>query len=50
MMIFGPILLLIVIFYPQGIAGALQNLSAKFRRRRAKQKAPGETTKMEEVG
>lgn len=51
MLIFGPVLLLIVIFYPQGIAGAINNITNKWKRKRTKNnKLKEQQTTIEEVG
>ncbi|AXI10218.1 branched-chain amino acid ABC transporter permease [Oceanobacillus sp. 143] len=52
MLIFGPILLLIVIFYPQGIAGAINDLTSRLRRRKIKGNRQNEDKRagVEEVG
>ncbi|WP_067726172.1 branched-chain amino acid ABC transporter permease [Oceanobacillus damuensis] len=51
MLIFGPILLLIVIFYPQGIAGAINKLTNKWKAKRTKDnKVKEQQTTIKEVG
>lgn len=52
MVFFGPILLIIVIFYPQGITGAINTITKKFKRRKTRSDNAEEkgTDVKEEVG
>lgn len=50
MLLFGPILLIIVIFYPNGIVGAFKDISNRYKQRRNKGKAKDSIPRIEEVG
>lgn len=52
MVFFGPILLLIVIFYPQGIVGAINSITNRFKRKKKRSKGSEEkdSSAEEEVG